>query len=78
MILDRKVSLIGAPLDLGGAQRGASLGPTAVRLAGLAQRVQALGLEFEDLGDVPVPEPASTEPADPSARFLDEIATHCA
>lgn len=78
MILDRKVSLIGAPLDLGGAQRGASLGPTAVRLAGLEARVRALGLEFEDLGDVPVPTPGTGDPPDPSARFVDEIAAHCA
>ena len=70
MILDRKVTLIGAPLDLGGAVQGASLGPTAVRLAGLERRVRALGLDFEDLGDVPVPQPPSEEPPDPISTDL--------
>jgi arginase len=78
MILDRKVSLIGAPLELGGQYQGTSLGPTAVRIAGLARRVRALGLDFEDLGDVPVPVPHQAEPPDPRARFVDEIAAHCA
>ncbi|QDU67273.1 arginase [Engelhardtia mirabilis] len=77
MILDRKVSLIGAPLDLGGAVQGASLGPTAVRMAGLERRIRALDLDFEDLGDVPVAVPASGDPPEPSARFIREIALHC-
>ena len=77
MILDRKVSLIGAPLGLGGGHSGTCLGPMAVRLAGLRERVEALGLDYEDLGDVPAPEPASTVPPDRAARFIDEIAEHC-
>ncbi len=77
MILDRKVSLIGAPLGLGGAHPGASLGPIGLRLAGLEQRVRALGLDFEDTGDVAVPSVSSAAPKDPRARFVEEIAEHC-
>lgn len=77
MILDRKVSLIGAPLSLGGSHPGAALGPIAVRLAGLESKVRALGLEFEDLGDIPVPRPVA-EPRNKRARYLEEIAEHCA
>lgn len=77
MILDRRVSLVGAPLGLGAAHPGTSLGPIGLRMAGLAQRVRALGLEFEDTGDVPVETPKDPRPIDPRARYLDEIAAHC-
>ena len=77
MILDRRVTLIGAPLGLGGGHPGTSLGPTAVRMAGLADRVQRLGLEFEDGGDVPAPEVGGEADADPKARKLGSIAKHC-
>jgi arginase len=77
MMLDRKVSLIGAPLGLGGGHPGTSLGPTGLRMAGLAKRVRALGLEFEDTGDLVVPCPTVEAPPDPRARFVDEIAAHC-
>lgn len=42
-------------MDLGQSQRGVDLGPGAVRYAGLASRVRALGYSVEDLGNVAVP-----------------------
>lgn len=77
MILDRKVSLVGAPLGLGGVHPGASLGPVGLRLAGLEERVRALGLEFEDTGDIAVPDPGRVPPSDTSARYVEQIAEHC-
>jgi len=57
--------------------RGAALGPVAIRLAGLEERIRGLGLDFEDLGDVPVNDPGNVEPRDANARFIDEIVEHC-
>ena len=74
---DKRVALIGVPMDLGGGRRGVDMGPSAVRIAGIEEGVRGLGLEFEDRGNVPVREPASREPRDPRARFLDEIAECC-
>ena len=63
-------------MDLGGGLRGVDMGPSAIRLAGLARELERLGLTFEDLGNVPVQRPETRHPGDPKARFLREIA-HC-
>ena len=46
----RAVSLIGAPTDVGAADRGASMGPEAMRVAGLKQALEGRGLEVLDRG----------------------------
>ena len=50
-----RVSLIGAPTDIGAADRGASMGPEALRVAGLAQALAARGLEVADAGNLAGP-----------------------
>ncbi|MBV6307115.1 arginase [Candidimonas humi] len=47
-----RISLIGAPTDVGASCRGASMGPEALRVAGLAQALQRLGAEVVDCGNV--------------------------
>ena len=47
--------LIGVPLDLGGNRRGVDMGPSAIRIAGLAEQLAALGVSVTDKGDVPAP-----------------------
>lgn len=74
----RSVALLGVPMDLGGGRRGVDMGPSAIRIAGLEEGVRALGLEFQDRGNVSVPEPGSRTPKNPKARFLEEIAAACA
>lgn len=76
MILDRTIGLIGAPMDVGGVCRGASLGPDAVRIAGLVPRLRALGLTVVDRGDVPMPELEGRPEDDPRARNLGVIVEH--
>lgn len=76
-VMASKIGLLGVPMDLGGGRRGVDMGPSAVRIAGLQEAVQRLGLEFEDHGNVGVPQPESREPKDPHARFLFEIANCC-
>ena len=51
----RRVSLIGAPTDVGAGTRGASMGPEALRVAGLQAALQAHGLEVSDLGNLAGP-----------------------
>jgi len=75
--MSRSVNLIGAPMDLGGGRRGVEMGPSALRIAGIAAGVRSLGLEFSDHGNVPVARPESHEPADPTARYLAEITRCC-
>lgn len=49
------IALLGVPLDLGASRRGVEMGPSAVRLARLASRLEQLGHTVVDTGDVPVP-----------------------
>ncbi len=49
------IALLGVPLDLGASRRGVEMGPSAVRLARLASRLEQLGHTVTDTGDVSVP-----------------------
>jgi arginase len=77
MLMNKKVALVGVPMDLGGGRRGVDMGPSAIRIAGLEEGVRSLGLGFVDRGNVSVREPESRIPKNPKARFLDEIAECC-
>ena len=74
----RKVAIIGAALDLGQGRRGVDMGPSAMRAAGLEERLRSLGYEVHDHGNVSSPEPEATALHDESARFLPEIKESCA
>ena len=54
-VFPRKVSLVGVPTDIGAADRGASMGPEALRVAGIAEALQARGVEVEDRGNLSGP-----------------------
>ena len=73
-----RVSTLGAPLDLGGAgRRGVDMGPSAIRYAGLAERLEGLAVEHVDLGNVSAPERERVSIGDTRARYLDAILDTC-
>jgi arginase len=49
------VALVGAPTDIGAGHRGASMGPEALRVAGLAEALRERGLEVVDTGNLAGP-----------------------
>ena len=49
------VSVFGVPTDIGASRRGASMGPEALRVAGLVEAIAARGVDVRDLGDVQGP-----------------------
>jgi len=53
--MQKVVEIIGVPIDLGQSHRGVDLGPGALRYAGLAARLEELGYEVHDSGNLPVP-----------------------
>jgi arginase len=69
--------LIGVPLDLGGNRRGVDMGPSAIRIAGLADQLARLGVQVTDKGDVPAPLPETKGPGDPKKRYVKDIAKVC-
>ena len=66
------ISLIGAPTDIGAGMRGASMGPEALRVAGLAAVLQAQGLQVQDCGDVSGPRNPWQAPVE-GYRHLPEV-----
>ncbi|HHI81317.1 MAG TPA: arginase [Planctomycetes bacterium] len=72
-----RLRFFGVPMDLGQDRRGVDMGPSAVRAAGLATKLQPLGLEIQDEGDVLVPSPEAREMGSHKAKFLAEIAEVC-
>jgi arginase len=74
----RRIDLIGVPLDLGGGRRGVDMGPSAVRIAGLGERLTALGYRVTDKGNIPVPLAETRRPRQSNKRYIREIAAVCA
>ena len=74
----KKIRIIGVPLDLGQSRRGVDMGPSAVRVAGLEGKLEALGYVVEDKGNVPVALAETKSAGDPNAKYLKEIADTCA
>ena len=73
----RSVHLIGVPLDLGGGRRGVDMGPSAVRIAGIASRLAALGHRVVNKGDVVAPIAETRRPRNARKRYVREIADVC-
>jgi arginase len=76
-IVPKKIRVIGVPLDLGQSRRGVDMGPSAVRVAGLEARLEALGHEVEDGGNVAVAIPEQKKEGDTHAKYLKEITATC-
>ncbi|MGH3133680.1 MAG: arginase [Gaiellaceae bacterium] len=74
---ERKVAIIGAALDLGQGRRGVDMGPSAMRAAGLEERIRSLGYDVRDIGNVESPEAEATALEDERARYLPEIKQTC-
>lgn len=73
----RTAHLIGVPLDLGGNRRGVDMGPSAFRIAGLAERIAALGIPVVDAGDLLTPIPELKSVGDARKKYIREIARIC-
>jgi arginase len=73
----KQVAIIGAALDLGAGRRGVDMGPSAIRYAGLHDRLDGLGFDVLDWSDVETAVLEATEVTDETARYLPEIKAAC-
>jgi len=73
----KKIRVIGTPLDLGASRRGVDMGPSAVRVAGLEARLEAIGHEVEDGGNIAVAIAEQKKEGNPRAKYLKEITATC-
>ncbi len=74
---DRKVEIIGVPLDHGAGRRGVSMGPSALRIAGLQESLERLEISSFDGGDIALPIPEESQSGDPNLRYLDVVESAC-
>lgn len=74
--MNKSVEIIGVPIDLGQSHRGVDLGPGALRYAGLAARLEQLGYEVHDMGNLQVPVRESLA-HERDERFLPSIRKVC-
>jgi arginase len=72
-----RLSVIGAPLDLGQGRRGVDMGPSAIRVANLNKRLASIGYQVDDRGNVPVKQAESLPSGDEHAKYLPQIAATC-
>lgn len=73
----RRVAIIGVPMDLGANLRGVDMGPSAIRIAGLVERLQRLGCEIRDLGNLTVPHASVAAEGSRDMRYSAAICAVC-
>lgn len=73
----RRVSILGVPLAFGSGLAGVDIGPAALRVARLSQRIAQLGFEVRDLGDLRVARPQSAGEQAGKANYLNEVSAVC-
>lgn len=74
--MSRTIRIIGVPIDLGQSKRGVDMGPAALRYAGLAEKLRALGHRVLDGGNLPVAG-RETVAAEAGQHFLTATAKAC-
>jgi arginase len=68
------VRVLGVPMDLGSGRRGVDMGPSAIRIAGVEERLRELGHTVVDDGDITIKNMEELKVGDVHARYLGEIA----
>jgi arginase len=67
------IRIVGVPMDLGAGRRGVDMGPSALRIAGLAERLREIGHTVYDDGDIAVKGPESQAIHNYKLKYLPEI-----
>lgn len=71
--MKKKVKIIGFPMDLGAGRRGVDMGPSALRIAHLSEKLQYLGYEVEDHGDIDIEIMETQTVKNDKLKYIDEI-----
>lgn len=71
--MNSKISMVGVPLDLGAGKRGVDMGPSAIRYAGVQKRLERIGYEVNDRGDLEVNRKAPIDAEGTNLKYLSEI-----
>ncbi|OGU77121.1 MAG: arginase [Ignavibacteria bacterium RBG_16_34_14] len=69
----KTVNIIGFPMDLGADRRGVDMGPSALRIAGLKEKLEKLGYKIIDSGDIFIQIMEKQKISNPKLKYLGEI-----
>ncbi len=69
--------IIGVPMDLGAGRRGVDMGPSAMRIGGLHQKLSRLGIVVEDAGNIEVKIPEELHYGEEKQMYLEQISIVC-
>lgn len=72
-----KIHIIGVPMDLGAGRRGVDMGPSAIRIAAVADRLRSLGHTVVDEGDIPTRVPELQPLYNEKLKYLPEVVRAC-
>ncbi|WP_088006660.1 arginase [Indiicoccus explosivorum] len=67
------ISIIGVPMDLGQNRRGVDMGPSAIRYAGVVDRLKSIGHEVKDEGDITIDKAAPETSEGTNLRNLEAV-----
>ncbi|MEO8504824.1 MAG: arginase [Acidobacteriota bacterium] len=70
------VTVVGIPMDLGQSRRGVDMGPSALRYAGLHERLRGIGVPSDDQGNIAIPERV-TLPPEGGLAYLPAVVEAC-
>lgn len=68
-----KIDIIGVPIDLGADRRGVDMGPSAIRYSHLQNKLEDLGYEVHDEGNIEVPIAEMCKITNPKLKYIDCI-----
>ncbi len=75
--IKRAVTILGVPLGYGASMAGVDIGPAALRVARLNQRIARLGYSVRDLGDLRLERPQTIPDDTANLKFVREISIAC-
>ncbi len=73
-MMKQHVGLISVYLDLGAGRRGVDMGPSAIRIAGLVEKLEQLGLTVSEMGAIHAREPEDIAVENQKCRYITEVA----
>ncbi|MDM5196941.1 arginase [Fictibacillus enclensis] len=74
--MKKDITLIGVPMDLGQTRRGVDMGPSAIRYAGIVERLKDIEYNVLDFGDIEIARPGTIEETiETNLKNLEEVAS---
>jgi len=73
----KSLSILGVPLGYGASMAGVDIGPAALRVARITQRIARLGYSVHDLGDMRLERPQTHPEEHEKLKYVREISNAC-